>query len=230
MGLQHRGRSGSCSGSAGDRGGTRAWRSWAETIRGELVELEPRGRAPSREVLQFGQVSGERCPGQCAQKGPGRALGEQSIAVPPATAQNTKIAHLVPNLADILLFCALARSLPSAPALTPGRSSLSHPLAAGGSSRSCPDGHSVPPLTSCPRPVSLTSSPQTHWPPTPSAISSFCSARPPPAAILLRHHCPSAVPHFPPAFPPTSGSCFCLSDLPHSLSWLLQNPLILLPG
>lgn len=78
-------------------------------------------------MLEFGQTSGERCPGQWVQKGPGRALGEQSIALPPATAENTKIAHLVPNLADILLFCALAHSLPSSPPLTLGRLSLSHP-------------------------------------------------------------------------------------------------------
>lgn len=45
------------------------------------------------------------------------------------------------------------------------------------------------------------------------------------------HSPPSfTVPHFPPAFPPTSGSCFSLSDLSYSLTWLLQNPLILLLG
>lgn len=176
------------------------------------------------------------------EKGLERALGEQKALHShwQQTAEKTKIVHLELNLADILLLCALPtcppllhpafRLLPFTvcPSLPPihlasGSRRLFHLLPLWPpSSLHSPYANALSPLGAHLRlSVSL---------PTPSPISSSCSTCPPPAAILLLHCCPFTVPHFPPAFPPTSGSCFSLSDLSYSLYLLLQNPLILFLG
>lgn len=231
MGLQQRRRSGSCNGSVGDRKGMRPQRSQAETIRGELVELERRERAPSQQGAGVRADVRWAMPGAVGAEGTRKSPGWTKHRTP--TSDNRKYQNHSPRAKSCWHFAVLCPCTFS-PLFTPTDSwqvvPVPSPLQQEAPLTPAPMATLVSPLTSCPCPVFLSSSPQTHCPPTPSPMPVFCSACPPPAAILLCHHCPFTVPHFPPAFPPTSSSCFCLSDLPSSLSWLFWNTLILLPG